>query len=287
MNQNTSIRAIVAFLLCFKMLAVSAAPANAAFHLWHVKEVFTNADGSVQFIELFNSFAGEQFVVNHTLRANSDGVIKNFVIPDSLVVTPPQTTANTHMLIATPGFASLPGAVTPDFTLPSGVVPFFNPDASNITISFSGSNDSMNFSGTLLPKDGFQSLTDHGATGFPPGTSNIQVTANTPTRFPNAAGQIDLRAPSPSGDYNGNNVVDAADYVVWRNTFGQNVAQGTGADGDRSGMIDEGDYNFWRMRFGSVVSGSSAGSGASVPEPSTIVMLLGALAIMRRRTNLR
>ena len=67
-----------------KSLAVSALSANAAFHLWHVKEVFSNADGSVQFIELFDSIGGEQFVANHTLRSNSDGVIKNFVIPGNL-----------------------------------------------------------------------------------------------------------------------------------------------------------------------------------------------------------
>ncbi len=281
MNQNTTFCAVVALLVGLKLLAVSAPRANAAFHLWHVKEVFTNADGSVQFIELFNSSPGEQFVANHTLRSNSDGVIKNFNIPGSLVVTPPQTTANTHFLIATPGFASLPGAVTPDFTLPAGSVPFFNPNASNITISFSGSNDSMSFSGTLLPENGFNSLTDNGAFGFPPGTPNIQVTANTPTRFPNSAGQIDLRPSiTPTGDYNGNDIVDAADYVVWRETLGQNVSQGTGADGDLSGTIDQGDYNVWRMRYGSVVAGSSLGSGAAVPEPTAMGMFVGALALI-------
>jgi hypothetical protein len=283
MKQNT-FRPVVAAVLGLQMVVLSASRADASFHLWHVKEVFTNADGSVQFIELFNSFGGEQFVGNHVLRANSDGAIKNFTIPDSLPNSP--STANTHMLIATPAFASQPGAVTPDFTLPAGSVPFFNPNASNITISFSGSNDSMSFSSTLLPKDGFQSLTDTGATGFPPGTANIQVTANTPTHFPNIAGQIDLRTSEPTGDYNGNNVVDAADFVVWRNTFGQDVAQGNGADGDRSGMIDQGDYNFWRMRFGSVVSGSAIASGGAVPEPATIAMLLSTLAIIGiRRTR--
>ncbi len=31
-------------------------------------------------------------------------------------------------------------------------------------------------------------------------------------------------APEPTGDYNGNTVVDAADYTVWRDTLGQMVA---------------------------------------------------------------
>jgi hypothetical protein len=272
-------------LVVLKLLALSAPSANAAFHLWHVKEVFSNADGSVQFIELFNSFGGEQFVANHTLRANSDGVIKNFVIPGSLPNTP--STQNTHMLIATPGFAGLPGAVSPNFTLPAGVVPFFNPNASNITISFSGSNDSMSFAGTLLPKDGFISLTDMNASGCPPGSPNSQVTANTPTQFPNTAGQIDLRAtaPGPTGDYNGNGTVDAADYVVWRNTLNQTVSMGTGADGSGDGTVDDADYNFWRARFGDTVPG--AGSATPVPEPATVPLLLVAMSALVHRQERR
>jgi hypothetical protein len=272
---------IVPLLVVLKLLAVSAPSANAAFHLWHVKEVFSNADGSVQFIELFDSFGGEQFVGNHTLRSNSDGVIKNFVIPGNLPNTP--STQNTHMLIATPSFASLPGAVTPNFTLPAG--PFFNPNASNITISFLGSNDSMSFSGSLLPQDGFNSLTDMNASGFPPGTTNIQVTANTPTRFPNTAGQIDLRVPEPgpTGDYNGNGTVDAADYVVWRNTLGQTVSMGTAADGSGNGTVDDADYGFWRARFGNPVPGIT--SVAAVPEPTAAVAFatLGVLGLSRRK----
>src|SRR5262249_30108909 len=49
-----------------------------------------------------------------------------------------------------------------------------------------------------------------------------------------------------TGDYNGNHVVDAADYTVWRDALGQTVAVGTGADGDGSAAVDAGDYNFWK-----------------------------------------
>ena len=52
------------------------------------------------------------------------------------------------------------------------------------------------------------------------------------------------------GDYNLNNVVDAADYAVWRNTLGTNVAIFTGADGSGNGTIDQADYNVWRANFG-------------------------------------
>jgi PEP-CTERM motif len=55
----------------------------------------------------------------------------------------------------------------------------------------------------------------------------------------------------PAGDYNFSGVVDAADYVVWRDTLGEVVANpGNGADGDLSGTIDQGDYDFWKSAFG-------------------------------------
>lgn len=103
--------------------ALAPVAVQAAFHLWQVKEVFSNHDGTVQFIELFNSNSGEQFVSGTTLRANSAGVIKNFTIPSHLTVPAGQTTAGKHMLIATPGFADLAGGVTPNFTLPDPTPP--------------------------------------------------------------------------------------------------------------------------------------------------------------------
>jgi hypothetical protein len=91
-----------------------------------------------------------------------------------------------------------------------------------------------------------------------------------------------VRAEPPeietTGDYNGNGTVDAADYTVWRNTFGDSVANvGDGADGDQSGEIDEGDYDFWKANFGAIVPGTGSGAGLAVPEPSTLVSVLGTL----------
>lgn len=73
------------------------------------------------------------------------------------------------------------------------------------------------------------------------------------------------------GDYNGNGVVDAADYTVWRDTLGLDVEPGTGADGDGDSVIGPGDYDHWVARFGNVVGeGAAAGNGAGVPEPGTL-----------------
>ena len=86
------------------------------------------------------------------------------------------------------------------------------------------------------------------------------------------------------GDYNRNSVVDAADYVLWRDTLGNVVAAFSGADGNGSGTIDPGDYSLWRGNFGhSAGPGTGAGANAAVPEPATLALLLmGMLAMCSR-----
>jgi hypothetical protein len=76
-------------------------------------------------------------------------------------------------------------------------------------------------------------------------------------------------ALASSGDFNQNGRVDAADYVLWRNTKGTTgVPAFTGADGDGDGIIGQGDYNVWRSHFGNT---TGAGSGASAEPAVTSV----------------
>ena len=79
---------------------------------------------------------------------------------------------------------------------------------------------------------------------------------------------------NPTGDYNGNHRVDAADYVAWRKSLAQ-TGVGLAADGNLNNRIDSGDYNFWRSRFGqSTGSGSGVIDAAALPEPSVRLLLL-------------
>ena len=55
-----------------------------------------------------------------------------------------------------------------------------------------------------------------------------------------------LRGP---GDYNNDGTNNAADYTLWRDSQGDVVANGTGADGDASGTIDAGDFSAWADNF--------------------------------------
>ena len=90
-----------------------------------------------------------------------------------------------------------------------------------------------------------------------------------------------LPAPGVDGDYNGNGVVDAADYALWRKndglTGGATKAQG---DGNGDGNVNSLDYDYWRARFGNPPgsgSGQLASTTNAVPEPSTVAMLLMSL----------
>jgi hypothetical protein len=84
---------------------------------------------------------------------------------------------------------------------------------------------------------------------------------------------FELTSLTVPGDYNGNGIVDAADYVVWRKGLGTTYTQN--------------DYNVWRANFGRTAgSGSAAIATAAVPEPVTVVLLMFAAAswcLLRRR----
>lgn len=84
-----------------------------------------------------------------------------------------------------------------------------------------------------------------------------------------------------AGDYNGDGIVDAADYTVWRDSLGDSVAIGSGADGVADGVIDIADYELWKANFG-----NAAGSGAArtpTPEPSTLALFLFTFFLRLRR----
>jgi mannan endo-1,4-beta-mannosidase len=92
-------------------------------------------------------------------------------------------------------------------------------------------------------------------------------------------------APSLPGDYNDDGTVDAADYTVWRNSFGQ-TGTSLAADGDGNGTIDEGDYDVWRLYFGETANAGSA-SGLATPEPSTLLLVLVSVACLTLNRSVR
>ncbi len=61
-------------------------------------------------------------------------------------------------------------------------------------------------------------------------------------------GEVTLTSVAPlPGDYNGDGIVDAADYNLWRSSFGSAI--NLAADGNGNGLVDAGDYIVWRDHF--------------------------------------
>jgi hypothetical protein len=93
-------------------------------------------------------------------------------------------------------------------------------------------------------------------------------------------------APGVNGDYNGNGVVDASDYVIWRKRLNQNV---TLPNDTTPGTVTAADYTVWRANFGKAASGSGSGSSLAsgqVPEPASglLATVLGICVYFNRRT---
>jgi len=161
--------------------------ASATFHLWHITEVYSNADGSVQFVEMKveNPFDNENQMAGKTLKSTST----TFTIPSNL----PTTTTTHYLLFATPAFASQPCEVSP------GVFTNLTPDytfaAANFmstagdSITFAVNVDTFTYTGGELPTDGVNSLNEP----YLPSQGPRTTAANSPTNF---AGQT---CPEPSG----------------------------------------------------------------------------------------
>ena len=120
---------------------------------WFVKEIYSNADGSVQFILLeFDIFCGVCFspppLTGQTLVASNGSTDRTFIIPYDASCNED----GCHFLLGTQGFADLNVART-DFVVPNGFV-----FTTNGTIKFGASEISYD----ALPTNGAHALYPHG-----------------------------------------------------------------------------------------------------------------------------
>jgi len=85
---------------------------------------------------------------------------------------------------------------------------------------------------------------------------------------------VTLFVPGLVGDYNGDGIVDTADFNVWQETLGS-TGVGLAADGNNDGEVTQLDFDVWRGNFGA--SASLNIGGDAVPEPGALLLLgLGA-----------
>ena len=129
--------------------------ATASFHTFQITEIYSNADGTIQYVVLREQtglngedlWAGQRLTVTHAGRA------KTYAFPRNL---PSTFTANRYVLIATQGYVDASASasefsfVTPDFVVPNQ---FFPTDAGSI--NYAGVDD---VSYGSLPTDGDRAL---------------------------------------------------------------------------------------------------------------------------------
>ena len=118
---------------------------------------------------------------------------------------------------------------------------------------------------TFAPKAGLSVITNVFITGLST-TDAIDLASFTQTF--SQTGPLD-----PLGDYNRDGFVDAADYIVWRDTLGR-IGVALSADGNENDMVDAADYDVWRAHFGqSVATGGLASFNFATPEPASWLLL--------------
>lgn len=160
------------------LLGATATPCLAGSHLWRFNEIFSNPNGTVQFIELKESLGAseEHWLLNKWVLAV--GADNKFTFPADLE----GDTANRHLLLATARFAALPGAPTPDYIIVDGFLP-----TNGETLEYwSYVKATWSYGPSQLPLDGVLSLNADHTTGV-----------NSPTNYAGDTGSIDV-APVPA-----------------------------------------------------------------------------------------
>jgi hypothetical protein len=126
--------------------ALTVNHAQAIFHLWNIREVYTDANGSRQFIELFTGAGSQNSVLNQQIRVTDGMTTHTFTLTNNLS----GSTANKALLIGTASITNF-GSPKPNFIMPDNFL-----FAGGGTITFFGANSGAY---TALPTDGIMSRT--------------------------------------------------------------------------------------------------------------------------------
>jgi hypothetical protein len=166
------------FLLRLVLSLLVVGTTHAAAAVATIDELFSNADGSIQFMLLTRT--GDVSLAGHRLSSSAGGTTREYTFPFDAPAGP----LSRSVLVATQGFAEL-GALQPDYIVPSGFLPL----ASGLVTLDEASFD---YRSAEIPTDGAHALWQNPASG----------SANTYVAFAaNAAGASHsfLRTPRISG----------------------------------------------------------------------------------------
>ncbi len=226
-------RTVIGGCAMFALAGLIGSPAGAASHSWQVKEVFSNADGTVQFIELVEccGMAAENGVGGKRIVSDATGNV--YVIPGNVA----GSTAGKSLLFATAGYAALGG---PQVDFPLNPLPngFFS--VAGDTVRYGPNPPALNYDVWLfgaVPTDGCNSMNRTGPA----------VATNTPKNFANVQSTV-FAEPA---DINGDHAVNVLDLVALLLCFGQSAVPSCQAeDVNGDGSVDVLDLVALLLKFG-------------------------------------
>ena len=164
---------IIASIAAAAILA-AVGSARATFHEWLPEEIFSNASGTVQYIEFSNTFDLENLLSSTSITAATTGNTYHF--PTNLASS---STSGHKLLVATPGYAALPGVPTPDYVLPSNN--FFSITGDSVHL-IGTAQPFLTFTSGQLPTDGHTALFFNGTT--------LSTGLSSPTNFAGVSGTV-------------------------------------------------------------------------------------------------
>ena len=155
--------------------ALEPEPPNS--HLWIVNELFSSADGTVQFLELWEC-CGSSIETQMTGKPVFS-LTHSFPFPDDLV----GDTSHRYLLLGTAAYAALPGAAAPDYLIPSN---FFSTVSDTVRWHIYPAA-TLSYTSGQLPLDGFRSL-----------NHNHSIGINSPTNWNGETGFVTLSGNVPA-----------------------------------------------------------------------------------------
>lgn len=169
--------------------------AQGGAHTWRISEIFTNSDGTIQFVELLCiSGSSENFVGGLQVTTGTN----TFTFPGNLA----GSTLNKRILLGTAAYAALPGAPVPDYTIPSN----FFAIGGSFTIRYNpgGNYDSNVVGAGVIPTGGINSLTWTTFNGGNTADTFVTNLPNSPQNFNGGTGSVVAGCPDQDGDGYGN-----------------------------------------------------------------------------------
>jgi len=231
--------------------------AQAGFHLWDVNEVYSSADGTVQFIELraLSGFQQNLGTVGVSIRSTNSSGVNTFSFGTNL----PGDTSGKTCIIGTSNLASIPGGITPNYIIPANFIRPPTPGGNAAVLFVPPPFTTVTATFTNLPTDGDSSLLRSGASMIIVPTNsarNFSDQSNTivPVKFLSAA-RADTNfvmsfrtATGPNGSAGPNYAVDFEDLLANSNWSNLANLPGDGTTKSVTSPLASATQRFFRLR---------------------------------------